>query len=72
MPHKNVSGQIALEMLHRTLANSCALLAEDERSIVWLDIDNTLYSASAGISHAMGERIHGPVTPSGSMLSTGC
>ncbi|TBU32826.1 pyrimidine 5-nucleotidase [Dichomitus squalens] len=31
---------------------------QDERSIVWLDIDNTLYSASAGISHAMGERIH--------------
>ena len=35
------------------------LCAEDERCIVWLDIDNTLYSASAGISHAMGERIHG-------------
>ncbi|RPD67219.1 pyrimidine 5-nucleotidase [Lentinus tigrinus ALCF2SS1-7] len=31
---------------------------KDERCIVWLDIDNTLYSASAGISHAMGERIH--------------
>ncbi|KAI0638133.1 pyrimidine 5-nucleotidase [Trametes polyzona] len=30
----------------------------DERSIVWLDVDNTLYSASAGISHAMGTRIH--------------
>ncbi|KAF5333526.1 hypothetical protein D9611_002441 [Ephemerocybe angulata] len=30
----------------------------DERPIVWFDIDNTLYSASAKISHAMGERIH--------------
>lgn len=30
----------------------------DERVIVWFDIDNTLYSASSNISHAMGERIH--------------
>ncbi|KAI0921841.1 hypothetical protein AcV5_000677 [Taiwanofungus camphoratus] len=30
----------------------------DARYIVWLDIDNTLYSASAQISQAMGERIH--------------
>ena len=39
------------------------LCAEDERCIVWLDIDNTLYSASAGISHAMGIRIHGNMLP---------
>lgn len=26
---------------------------------MWFDIDNTLYSASTRISHAMGERIHG-------------
>ena len=31
----------------------------DDRAIVWFDIDNTLYSASTRISHAMGERIHG-------------
>ncbi|KAH9943486.1 pyrimidine 5-nucleotidase [Epithele typhae] len=31
---------------------------QDERCMVWLDIDNTLYSASAGISHEMGVRIH--------------
>lgn len=31
----------------------------DERVIIWFDIDNTLYSASSKISHAMGERIHG-------------
>ncbi|KAH8105898.1 pyrimidine 5-nucleotidase [Cristinia sonorae] len=30
----------------------------DDRYIVWLDIDNTLYSASSKISQAMGERIH--------------
>jgi len=30
----------------------------DERPIIWLDIDNTLYSASANISQAMGQRIH--------------
>ncbi|KAF8076490.1 pyrimidine 5-nucleotidase [Lyophyllum atratum] len=30
----------------------------DDRAIVWFDIDNTLYSASSKISHAMGERIH--------------
>ncbi|GBE79686.1 pyrimidine 5-nucleotidase [Sparassis latifolia] len=30
----------------------------DDRYVVWLDIDNTLYSASAKISQAMGERIH--------------
>ena len=33
--------------------------ADDDRYMIWLDIDNTLYSASAGISHAMGIRIHG-------------
>ncbi|KZT12504.1 pyrimidine 5-nucleotidase [Laetiporus sulphureus 93-53] len=32
--------------------------SNDDRYIIWLDIDNTLYSASARISHAMGERIH--------------
>ena len=32
---------------------------QDDRVIVWFDIDNTLYSASTKISHAMGERIHG-------------
>lgn len=31
---------------------------EDPRSIVWFDIDNTLYSASTKISQAMGQRIH--------------
>ncbi|RDB22848.1 Uncharacterized protein C24B11.05 [Hypsizygus marmoreus] len=31
---------------------------EDDRLIVWFDIDNTLYSASSRISHAMGRRIH--------------
>lgn len=31
---------------------------EDHRSIVWFDIDNTLYSASTKISQAMGQRIH--------------
>ena len=31
----------------------------DERPVVFLDIDNTLYSASSKISQAMGERIHG-------------
>lgn len=30
----------------------------DDRYIAWFDIDNCLYSASANISHAMGERIH--------------
>ncbi|KII95091.1 hypothetical protein PLICRDRAFT_33922 [Plicaturopsis crispa FD-325 SS-3] len=30
----------------------------DDRYIVWFDIDNTLYSASSNISHAMGKRIH--------------
>jgi pyrimidine and pyridine-specific 5'-nucleotidase len=33
--------------------------SDDDRVIVWFDIDNTLYSASTKISHAMGERIHG-------------
>lgn len=33
--------------------------SEDDRLIVWFDIDNTLYSASSNISHAMGTRIHG-------------
>ncbi|KAI0750739.1 pyrimidine 5-nucleotidase [Daedaleopsis nitida] len=39
-------------------AHNSRQLEEDERCMVWLDIDNTLYSASVGISHAMGERIH--------------
>jgi len=30
----------------------------DDRYVVWLDIDNTLYSASSKISQAMGTRIH--------------
>ncbi|KAJ7590949.1 pyrimidine 5-nucleotidase [Mycena floridula] len=30
----------------------------DDRSIVWFDIDNTLYSASARVSQAMGQKIH--------------
>ena len=34
-------------------------LLEDPRLVIWFDIDNTLYSASTKISHAMGERIHG-------------
>jgi len=40
------------------MANDDAPLGEDDRVIVWLDIDNTLYSASSKISQAMGERIH--------------
>ena len=31
----------------------------DDRVVVWFDIDNTLYSASAKISQAMGTLIHG-------------
>ncbi|TDL29549.1 pyrimidine 5-nucleotidase [Rickenella mellea] len=31
---------------------------EDGRYIVWLDIDNTLYSSNAKIADAMGQRIH--------------
>ncbi|KAF8351376.1 Haloacid dehalogenase-like hydrolase-domain-containing protein, partial [Amanita rubescens] len=31
---------------------------QDDRVMVWFDIDNTLYSASTKISHSMGERIH--------------
>ncbi|KAF4619866.1 hypothetical protein D9613_005308 [Agrocybe pediades] len=34
------------------------LTQHDDRAIVWFDIDNTLYSASSNISHAMGTRIH--------------
>ncbi|EKM59208.1 uncharacterized protein PHACADRAFT_191528 [Phanerochaete carnosa HHB-10118-sp] len=30
----------------------------DDRNVIFLDIDNTLYSASSKISQAMGERIH--------------
>ncbi|KAF5344123.1 hypothetical protein D9758_008849 [Tetrapyrgos nigripes] len=33
--------------------------SQDDRPIVWFDIDNTLYSASTNISQAMGVRIHG-------------
>ncbi|OCH92938.1 pyrimidine 5-nucleotidase [Obba rivulosa] len=32
--------------------------AHDDRYIIFFDIDNTMYSASAQISHAMGQRIH--------------
>jgi len=42
-------------MAHDEVVSSSA---EDDRSIVWLDIDNTLYSASTKISHEMGQRIH--------------
>ncbi|KAK0490896.1 pyrimidine 5-nucleotidase [Armillaria novae-zelandiae] len=31
---------------------------QDDRYIVWFDIDNTLYSTSADVSRAMGKRIH--------------
>ncbi|PAV20862.1 pyrimidine 5-nucleotidase [Pyrrhoderma noxium] len=31
---------------------------QDDRVIVWFDIDNTLYSASSKIADAMGQRIH--------------
>lgn len=41
---------IALRTLNRV---------KDPRSIVWFDIDNTLYSASTKISQVMGQRIHG-------------
>ncbi|KZP32961.1 pyrimidine 5-nucleotidase [Athelia psychrophila] len=30
----------------------------DTRPVIWLDIDNTLYPASAKVAHAMGEKIH--------------
>ncbi|KAF8639633.1 hypothetical protein AX17_000898 [Amanita inopinata Kibby_2008] len=32
--------------------------SQNDRVIVWFDIDNTLYSASSRISQEMGERIH--------------
>jgi hypothetical protein len=32
---------------------------QDDRFMVFFDIDNTLYSANSKISHAMGQRIHG-------------
>jgi hypothetical protein len=35
---------------------------KDPRMVIWFDIDNTLYSASTKISHAMGQRIHGMFT----------
>lgn len=31
----------------------------DDRPIIWLDIDNTLYPASAKVADAMCEKIHG-------------
>jgi pyrimidine and pyridine-specific 5'-nucleotidase len=31
---------------------------DDDRYIVWFDVDNTLYSASSRIAHEMGNRIH--------------
>ena len=46
----------------KSFPNHCRSYADwrtDDRAIVWFDIDNTLYSASTRISHAMGERIHG-------------
>ncbi|KXN89669.1 hypothetical protein AN958_05536 [Leucoagaricus sp. SymC.cos] len=33
-------------------------LKEDDRLVIWFDVDNTLYSANTNISQAMGERIH--------------
>ncbi|KAI5124940.1 hypothetical protein M0805_007367 [Coniferiporia weirii] len=39
--------------------------AQDERVIVWFDIDNTLYSASSKIADAMGQRIHAYFTTLG-------
>lgn len=42
-----------------SLNRSFADAAEDDRYVIFLDIDNTLYSASSKISEAMGERIHG-------------
>ncbi|KJA30190.1 hypothetical protein HYPSUDRAFT_32294 [Hypholoma sublateritium FD-334 SS-4] len=39
------------------MASSESVL-EDDRPIVWFDIDNTLYSASSKISQAMGTLIH--------------
>ncbi|KIJ99381.1 hypothetical protein K443DRAFT_102294 [Laccaria amethystina LaAM-08-1] len=41
---------------HSTGSNDPQL--PDDRVVVWFDIDNTLYSASAKISQAMGARIH--------------
>ncbi|KZV77193.1 pyrimidine 5-nucleotidase, partial [Peniophora sp. CONT] len=35
-----------------------AYTQEDQRPVVFFDIDNTLYSASSNISHEMGKRIH--------------
>lgn len=37
----------------------------DDRDVVFLDIDNTLYSASSKIADAMGERIHAYFTSLG-------
>ena len=42
--------------------------SKDHRMVIWFDIDNTLYSASTKISHAMGERIHGTFTHNGYRL----
>jgi hypothetical protein len=41
------------------IASRTLTRVKDPRSIVWFDIDNTLYSASTKISQAMGQRIHG-------------
>ncbi|KAI0702875.1 pyrimidine 5-nucleotidase [Cytidiella melzeri] len=45
-----------------TLLSSFAALntanPDDDRAVIFLDVDNTLYSASSKISQAMGERIH--------------
>ena len=37
----------------------------DNRSIIWFDIDNTLYSASSKIADAMGNKIHAYFTSLG-------
>ncbi|KIK68029.1 hypothetical protein GYMLUDRAFT_36844 [Collybiopsis luxurians FD-317 M1] len=34
------------------------MASQDERPVIWFDIDNTLYSTSAKISQAMGVKIH--------------
>jgi hypothetical protein len=53
--------------LSHSLPRTLHQAMEDTRDrIVFLDIDNTLYSASTQISVAMGERIHStglPATP---------
>ena len=54
----DVKGWMRAHFLPNIRANVDAV-DSDDRPVVWLDIDNTLYSASSKISQAMGERIHG-------------